>query len=57
MGLALLCLAPQIIFEAYFPKDFDITAFSDSVDYEFRDEDMAYEFAELNEDATWVEIE
>ena len=56
MGLALLCLAPQIFYEVYFPQPFDITAYSDSVDYEFRDEDMAYEFADLNEDATWVKI-
>ena len=51
MGLGLLCLAPQIIYEVFFPHPFDITAYSDNVDYEFRDEDLAYEFAELNEDA------
>ena len=56
MGLGLLCLTPQIIYEVFFPHPFDITAYSNSVDYEFRDEDMAYEFAELNDHAAWVKI-
>lgn len=56
MGLSLLCLAPQLIYKVFFPSPFEITAYSNSVDYEFRDEDMAYEFAELNESTAWVKI-
>ena len=34
---------------AYLPAPIDLTAYSDTVDYEFRDADYAQEFAELNE--------
>ena len=54
--LILVCLAPYFLWELFFPPSIDITAFSDSVDYEFRDEEYAYEFAALNEDAEWVEV-
>ena len=54
---AILCLLPQIAFEVFFPPAFDVTAFADSVDYEFRNEDAAYEFAALNQDADWVKVE
>lgn len=57
MGLALLCIAPQLVFEAFFPKPFDITAYSDSVDYEFTDEDLAVDFAAFNHEAEWVKID
>lgn len=57
MGLALVCILPQIIYEVAYPKPFDITAYSDSVDYEFADEEYAIEFAALNHDADWVKIE
>ena len=57
MGMALLCLVPQVIYELFFPHPFDITAHANSVDYEFGDAVMAYEFAKLNEDAAWVKIE
>jgi hypothetical protein len=56
LGLALICISPQIIWRTLFPYPFDITCFADSVDYEFRDEDIAQEFAELNQDAEWVKI-
>jgi hypothetical protein len=56
MGAALICLTPYFLYQVLFPHPFDITAHSDSVDYEFRDEDMAYEFADLNHDAEWVKI-
>lgn len=55
-GLALLGLAPLILYEAFWPHPFNLTAFNRSVDYEFRDEGLAYEFAELNESAKWVKI-
>lgn len=56
LGLAVLCVLPQVIYELFFPHAFCITAFTKSVDYEFRDEDAAYEFAALNDDADWVKI-
>ena len=56
MGLALICLAPLILYEAFFPHPFNITAYRESVDYEFRDPERAREFAELNRDAAWVEF-
>jgi hypothetical protein len=56
MGLAVICMSPQILWRVWSPDPFDITCYSESVDYEFRDEDMAHEFAELNQDAEWVKI-
>ena len=56
MGLALALLLPYFLYQTLNPDPFDITAHGDSVDYEFRDAGMAYEFAELNEDADWVKI-
>ena len=56
MGLILICLAPLFIREVLWPPAICITAFKDSVDYEFRDGDYAEEFAELNEDAEWVKL-
>ncbi len=57
MGLILICLAPYLVWETFFPPSIDITAFSESVDYEFRDSAYAHEFAELNRDAEWIKIE
>lgn len=56
MGLAFLCLLPQIIIEVFFAKPFDITAYADSVDYEFTSKDYAIDFAALNIDAAWVKV-
>ncbi len=56
MGLGLACLLPQILYEMFVPAVFSITAFKDSIDYEFRDEEQAQEFAAHNEDAEWVRI-
>lgn len=56
MGMILICLTPYFVWEIVFPPAIDITAYSKNVDYEFRDEDYAYEFAELNEDAEWVNV-
>jgi hypothetical protein len=42
------CLLPFILWEVFFPPPVDITAFSETVDYEFRDAGYASEFAQLN---------
>jgi hypothetical protein len=49
LGIALVCLLPVILWETFFPRPFEMTAFSDTVDYEFRDSGYAKEFAALNE--------
>lgn len=56
-GLAFVCLLPQIIFEVFFARPFDITAYAHSVDYEFTSRDYAVEFATLNIDAAWVKVD
>ena len=56
MGLAVLCCLPQCVYEVLRPHSFGITAYRDSVDYEFRDADRAREFAALNQDAAWVTV-
>ncbi|HUG91520.1 MAG TPA: hypothetical protein VML55_11830 [Planctomycetaceae bacterium] len=56
MGIALVCLSPQLLFETYFARPFDITAFAHSVDYEFTSKDYAVEFAVHNLDAEWVKV-
>jgi len=57
VGLILICLLPLFLFSIFNPPAFDITAYSESVDYEFRCADYAKSFAELNEDAEWVKME
>jgi len=52
----LVCCAPYFVWEVFFPPTIDITAYKDSVDYEFADEDYAYDFTGLNDDAEWVEL-
>jgi hypothetical protein len=56
MGIGVVCILPQVIFEVYFAKPFNITAFADSVDYEFTSKDYAVEFAMWNIDAAWVKV-
>lgn len=56
IAFAVGCCSPVIIYEVFFPKPFGITAFAESVDYEFLDELAAYEFAQENENADWVKI-
>ena len=41
----------------FFPRPFDITAFSDSVDYSFRDRKAAFTFAISNSDAAWTKVD
>ena len=46
----LICLSPYFLWEVFFPPAIELTAYTDSVDYEFRDEAYAMKFAELNRD-------
>ena len=48
VGVALVLLVPVFTLEFLYPPTFDMTAFSETVDYEFCDETYAREFAELN---------
>jgi hypothetical protein len=48
MWLVLLLLLPYILLSAAFPPKFDITAYKDSVVYEFLSPIYAREFAEVN---------
>lgn len=56
IGLAIPCLSPQIAFEIFFAKPFGVTAYADSVDYEFTSKDYAFEFTMLNMNAQWVKV-
>jgi hypothetical protein len=51
MAIAIVCLLPFILWETFFPPPIDLTAYSETVDYEFRDPEYAAEFAELNQGA------
>jgi hypothetical protein len=57
LGVGILSIMPLVIWRTCFPYSFDMTAFANSVDYEFRDEAAAHEFAELNQDAEWFKTE
>lgn len=48
VGIAIVALAPFIVWEVFRPPYFDITANSKDVDYEFQSEAYAHEFATLN---------
>jgi hypothetical protein len=48
MGIALACMLPWFAWEIVFPPPFDLTAYSDTVDYEFRDQEYAAEFTDIN---------
>ena len=56
MAIAIVCLLPQIFFEVFYAKPFDVTAYADSVDYEFTSKDYAVDFATLNRDAYFVKV-
>ena len=56
MVLAVICLLPQIIFEVFFAAPFDVTAYAESVDYEFTSQSYAEDFAKLNQEAAWVKV-
>ena len=51
MGVALACLIPYFAWETLSPRPIDLTAYSDAIDYEFRDEEYADEFLSLNQEA------
>ena len=46
---AFVALLPWIVWQALVPAALDITAYENTVDYDFRDPDYAGEFASLNE--------
>ena len=48
LGIVLVVLLPVLIWDVLFPQPFDMTAFSKTVDYEFRDPEYAAEFAAMN---------
>jgi hypothetical protein len=48
LPVALVCLLPVMVWETLFPRPIDLTAYSTTVDYEFRDMVYAQEFAALN---------
>jgi hypothetical protein len=48
LAVALVCLVPVFLWETFFPPPIDLTAYSATVDYEFRDSAYAEEFAALN---------
>jgi hypothetical protein len=48
IGLALLAFLPLLVWEHVFPPALDMTAYSETVDYDFRDAAYAEEFQKLN---------
>lgn len=48
MAIVIGCATPYILLQVAFPPVFDVTVFSKTVSYEFRDSAYAYEFAALN---------
>ena len=56
VSLILVCVSPYFLWGVFFPPCIDVTAYRESVDYEFHSAEYAYEFADLNQDAAWVKI-
>ena len=56
VALGLVCISPVVIFELMFPPSFDITSSKNGISYEFKHEEDAVAFEELNEDAEWTTI-
>jgi len=48
IGLAVVACIPLFVWEMVFPPALDLTAYSETVDYEFRDAEYAAEFRALN---------
>jgi hypothetical protein len=46
---AIACASPLILWHLIFPPPIDVTAYSQSVVYDFRDAEYAQEFAALND--------
>ena len=57
LGIILVCLAPVIAYEVFCPRAFEVTPYSESVDYEFSSQSQALAFAAANCHAPWVEID
>jgi hypothetical protein len=56
MGFAIICFLPKAIFDFFFARPFDVTAYYDTVDYDFTSHDYAVEFVALNDDAPWIDV-
>ena len=52
MGIAVICILPLITWEIFFPPSIELTAYSETVDYQFKNSDYAEEFAEFNDSFT-----
>jgi hypothetical protein len=50
------CCIPTVLYQIFFPPSLDVTVLGESVAYEFRDDAIARDFAELNSDAEWVQV-
>jgi len=48
IAITLASCVPWFLWEVFVPRAIELTAFKDTVDYEFADPDFAAEFAELN---------
>ncbi len=57
MGIVFAFCIPYFLFDVFWPVAFDITAYENSIDYEFRESDYAIEFAILNTEVEWVKLE
>lgn len=56
VGLILVAALPLLLLSVLYPPAFDMTAYGDSIDYEFRHAEYASSFAQLNDDADWVKL-
>jgi hypothetical protein len=56
MLIGIASLSPQLLYEIFYPQPFNVTAFSDSVDYEFTSLTCAARFAAENHNASWVKM-
>jgi hypothetical protein len=48
VAAVIICLLPLLLWEALFPPSMELTAYTDEVDYEFRDAGYALQFMMLN---------
>jgi hypothetical protein len=51
VGLIIVTILPWVLWEIIFPPPLDVTAFKETVDFDFRETDYALEFANLNKSA------
>jgi hypothetical protein len=57
MGTLLVCIAPVWVWEVLRPAAFDVSTTDGAVDYEFRDAEVAIEFAFANRHAEWMKLD